>query len=458
MASAEIVICGAGIAGVAAAYELAVRRGVRDVLLVDERPPLSLTSDKSTECYRNFWPGPGDAMVALMDRSIDLLERLAGETDNRIRLNRRGYLYASSASDGPERLRAAAEEAVALGAGPLRTHDGRPGAPAYTPAPHEGYAGLPAGADLLLDSALIRRHFPFLDSSVTALLHARRAGWLSAQQLGMELLERARAAGVRLRSARLTGVEQAGGRVTGVCLADGAAVERVAVGAFVNAAGPLLHEVGLMTEVDLPVFCELHAKVAFNDLQGAVPRDAPMLICADPIALPWSAEERADLDEAEETRALLAPLPAGAHLRPEGGSGSAALLLLWNYHTGPAAPAFPPPLDPLQPEVALRGLATLVPGLRAYIGRMPRPYLDGGYYTRTPENRPLVGPLPVQGVFVLGALSGYGVMAACAAAELLADHILGGALPHYASAFHPGRYADPAYQALLNDWGDTGQL
>src|SRR5256886_11256899 len=37
------------------------------------RSPLSLTSDKSTECYRNWWPGPGDDMVALMNRSIDLL-------------------------------------------------------------------------------------------------------------------------------------------------------------------------------------------------------------------------------------------------------------------------------------------------------------------------------------------------------------------------------------------------
>jgi glycine/D-amino acid oxidase-like deaminating enzyme len=48
--TAEVVICGAGIAGIAAAYHLAVRRGVRGVVLVDERPPLSLTSDKSTEC------------------------------------------------------------------------------------------------------------------------------------------------------------------------------------------------------------------------------------------------------------------------------------------------------------------------------------------------------------------------------------------------------------------------
>ena len=73
----DIVICGAGIAGISAAYFLAVKQGLRDVLLVDERHPLSLTSDKSNECYRNWWPGPGDAMVAFMNRSIDLMEELA---------------------------------------------------------------------------------------------------------------------------------------------------------------------------------------------------------------------------------------------------------------------------------------------------------------------------------------------------------------------------------------------
>jgi len=46
--TAEVVICGAGIAGIATAYHL-TRQGVTDVVLVDERPPLSLTSDKSTE-------------------------------------------------------------------------------------------------------------------------------------------------------------------------------------------------------------------------------------------------------------------------------------------------------------------------------------------------------------------------------------------------------------------------
>src|SRR5436190_24377057 len=94
--TAETVICGAGIAGIAAAYHLAVTHGMADVVLVEQGAPLSLTSDKSTECYRDWWPGPGDAMVALMSRSIDLLEQIAHETGNRIQMNRRGYLYATA--------------------------------------------------------------------------------------------------------------------------------------------------------------------------------------------------------------------------------------------------------------------------------------------------------------------------------------------------------------------------
>ncbi len=81
--TADIVICGAGIAGISAAYHLAVHHGVRNVLLVDERPPMSLTSDKSTEAYRNWWPGPDDAMLRFMNRSIDLLEQLDDANDHR---------------------------------------------------------------------------------------------------------------------------------------------------------------------------------------------------------------------------------------------------------------------------------------------------------------------------------------------------------------------------------------
>src|SRR5438552_6947395 len=94
--SPRTVICGAGIAGIAAAYYLAVERGRDDVVIVEQGHPLSLTSDKSTEAYRNWWPGPDRAMTAFMNRSIDLIEAIARATDNRINLNRRGYLFATA--------------------------------------------------------------------------------------------------------------------------------------------------------------------------------------------------------------------------------------------------------------------------------------------------------------------------------------------------------------------------
>src|SRR5512134_1538296 len=147
--TAEVVICGAGIAGVAAAYHLAVRRGVRGVVLVDERPPLTLTSDKSTECYRNWWPGPGDAMVAVMNRSIDLLEELARESGNVFRLNRRGYLFATAESARVPQLIRAAEEAAALGAGPARLH--ATAASGYEAAGAEGFDSPLTGADIITE-------------------------------------------------------------------------------------------------------------------------------------------------------------------------------------------------------------------------------------------------------------------------------------------------------------------
>jgi glycine/D-amino acid oxidase-like deaminating enzyme len=453
--TAEIVICGAGIAGVAAAYHLAVRHGMSDVLLVDERPPLSLTSDKSAECYRNWWPGPGDAMVSAMNRSIDLLEDLARESGNVFRMNRRGYLFATAdPARVPEFVRAA-EAAAALGAGPVRLHERA--SSDYRPAPADGFEAQPIGTDVITDRSLIRRHFGWLADDTIALLHARRCGWFSGQQLGMYLLERARDKGVRRLEGRVERVETAGGRVAAVHVRDGGGSRVISTPRLVIAAGPLLKALGRLIGVELPVFCERHAKVAFDDVLGAMPRDAPLTIWTDPVRLPWSDEERAELTSSEHRR-LLDEFPPGVHGRPEGGGDSRSVLLIWTYDAEPVEPIFPVPFDPAYPEIALRGMARMVPRMAAYLERLPRSFVDGGYYTKTRENRFLAGPLPVEGAYVIGALSGYGLMSSNVAADLLAAHVAGAPLPAYAPAFALGRYDDPAYQALLERWGDSGQL
>jgi sarcosine oxidase, subunit beta len=454
--TADVVICGAGIAGIATAYHLAVRRGVPGVVLVDERSPLSLTSDKSAECYRNWWPGPGNDMVALMTRSIDLLEELARESNNVFRMNRRGYLFATAdPAQVPEFLRRA-QEGVALGVGPARLH-ASPGSD-YQPAPADGFEDQPTGTDVITDRTLIRRHFPYLTEDTVALLHARRCGWFSGQQLGMYLLERARDKGARLIEGRVEAVDTGGGRVRAVKVSTRSGERTIATPRFVNAAGPFVKDVGRLLGVDVPVFCERHGKFAFNDVRGAVPRHAPLMIWTDPVTLPWSDEERRDLERSPEHRHLIEEFTAGVHGRPEGAGASPVVLLIWTYDVEATAPAFPLAFDPALPEILIRGMSRVVPALSAYFSQLPRGVVDGGYYTKTSENRLLAGPLPVEGAYIIGGLSGYGLMSSNGAADLLADHITGRPLPAYAPAFRLDRYDDPAYRALLAQWGDSGQL
>ena len=447
--TAEVVICGAGIAGIATAYHL-TRQGVGDVVLVDERPPLSLTSDKSTECYRNLWPGPGDAMVAAMNRSIDLLEELARESGNVFRMNRRGYLFASADPARVGRFIADAHEAAALGSGAARIHASA--ASDYRRAPDDGFEGQPDGVDVITDPALIRRHFPYLADDTVALFHGRRCGWLSGQQLGMYMLERARDKGVRLVHGAVEKIDTTGGRVRGVTVGGAT----LATPRVVNAAGPFLARVGRMLGVELPVFCEAHAKVAFADTLGAMPREAPLLIWTDRVRVAWTDEEREAL--AASRPDLLEEIPMGAHGRPEGSGDSPIVLLLWTYHLDPVEPVFPMTFDPAYTELAIRGMARMVPAFARYADRLPRAVVDGGYYTKTRENRFLAGPLPVEGAYVCGALGGYGLMAGNVAGELVAAHVTGRPLPPYAPAFTLARYDDPAYRALFERWGDSGQL
>jgi len=448
--TADIVICGAGITGVAAAHFLS-KVGISNILLLDERPPLSFTSDRSTECYRNWWP---DAeMLALMNCSIDLMEALADKSGNVFRMNRRGYLFVTANESNVANLETASRATSSLGAGPIRVHSSS--ALYYQPSPPEGFHDQPTGADLLIGNELIRKYFPYLTERAVAALHVRRAGWLSAQQLGMYLLETARSRGVRFESTRVTGVDVANGRVKGVRLSSG---ERVDSPIFINAAGPYLREVGGLLGVDLPVHTELHRKAAIKDPLGVVGRDAPLLIWTDPQSLPWEEEERAALAEDDETRWLTESFPAGLHIRPEGAGESQTILMLWEYRTKVMEPVWPPKLDEQYPEVALRGLAAMLPRMKEYFGRMPRPQLDGGYYTKTRENRPLVGPMGVDGSYVIGAVSGYGIMSACGVGDLLTAHVTRSELPSYAPAFALARYDDPGYQKRLENWGENGQL
>ena len=454
MAGPKVVICGAGIAGVAAAYFLAVEHGVADVALVEPGNPLSLTSDKSTEAYRNWWPGPDRAMTAFMNRSIDLMEGIARATGNRINLNRRGYVFATADTGKIAFLDEMARSAETRGGGEARFHDSA--SSAYTPSPERGFEFPLTGADVITDAILIRRHFPYLAPETIALVHARRAGWLSAQQLGAVMLEAARGRGVKLVKGRVVDIETAGGRTRGVKVERDGEVSSLDASHVVLAAGPMQKEVAQLAGIDLPIYAERHHKVSFFDPLGVSPQQAPMLIWLDAQHLPWSDEERIALADDPEAAWLLDEFPAGVHGRPD---GAGSMLALFNHHGEAVEPEFPlPEPPPNYAEITLRGMSTMVPSLKAYHGKPSRSYVDGGYYIRTRENRPLIGPVPVEGLLVSCGFSGFGVMASCAAGDLIARHITGGKLPDYAGAFLLSRYQDAGYRALLDTWGDGGQL
>jgi glycine/D-amino acid oxidase-like deaminating enzyme len=134
------------------------------------------------------------------------------------------------------------------------------------------------------------------------------------------------------------------------------------------------------------------------------------------------------------------------------------ILVLWEYQDRHMQPVYPIPIDGQYADIALRGLVKMIPDMQAYVTRPPRPRIDGGYYTKTIENRPLIGKLPVQGAYLIGALSGFGLMASCAAGELLAAHVTGRQLPPYAAAFMLDRYQDRIYLEQLEEWRESGQL
>lgn len=427
--TAEVVICGAGIAGIAAAYHLSARRGVKRVVIVDEREPMTLTSDKGTQGYRNWWPGPDDTMLRMVSRSIDLLEESALRSNNAFRMNRRGYLFATADADNLARLKATATQVSAFGMGELRVHE-KPGR--YMPHRAEGFADLPTGADLLIDNEA-RRAFPYLSPDTIGALHVRRAGWLNALALGDWLLSQALASGATFVRGRVDSVAAAGGRVRGVHLSTGETIETER---FVVAAGPGLPAVAKMLGIELPIFHELHSKVTLRDRQRSIPRDAPFVIWTDGVD----------------------GLPGGVHARPVDLGHGDELYLIWTYETDVRQYKWPPTFDAKYRETVLRGAARMVPSMKTYAADTTG-LIDGGYYCKTPENRPLVGPLDVTGAYVIGALSGSGLMAAHSLGEMLSQHVAAEPLPDYARWFLPSRYKDSAYNALVAQWGPlVGQL
>jgi len=289
------------------------------------------------------------------------------------------------------------------------------------------------------------------------------------------MLARAQARGARLVQGRVVRVATLGRRVSGVRLETPSEPLDVACDIVVDAGGPFARALAQLAGADLPIETVLRQKVVIRDGAHVVPRDAPFTITLDGRTVPWTEPERARIARIPDGRRLLGRLPAGIHVKPDDTSGPGAIKLGWAWDQRPSAPVEAPQLPPEFPRQVLLGAASVIPALAPYataVASDPSAIVahDGGFYARTPDGLPLIGPVggdAPSGFHTVSGLAGFGAMMAAAAGELAAGWILGrtagmptdGAGRLDGRAFDPRRFDDPVHrEANRSGGGTTGEL
>ena len=455
----EIVIIGAGLAGISTAYHLSKKYKKSNILLVDSQQPLSYTSAQSGNNYRNWWPHP--VMAELSNRSIELMQQIADDTNNRINMVQGGYILATRKTN-------IQDEMQGLQAG-FNNDDIR----VHTTSTSESYINslslnwkhTPDGVDILSNPALIQKQFPDFTQDLKNIIHIRNAGDIDGEQLGQYMFEKCKALGVKFLCSEVKSIEYNNDYKLTLDSTVGTKNQAVIINAdiLVNAAGPFVKKIAKMLNVDLPVENLFEQKISFADTQGIISREQPFSIDLDEQTLNWSAVDKKMLAEDESTQWLSQPIHGGVHCRPDGGLTSNRVKLGWAYNHNPSDPQrdFHNDVyyDPSFPEIVLRGASGLNPKLKYYVDNMPANFSHyGGYYTMTNENWPLIGPMDNNGAFIVGALSGFGTMTACAVGELCADWVNAGSLPTYAHDLSLKRYDNKVLIYELTNSSNKGVL
>ncbi|MBX2838625.1 MAG: FAD-binding oxidoreductase [Gammaproteobacteria bacterium] len=445
MSSADVVIIGCGIIGISTAYYLAKNHNITSLLLIDKQQPMSFTSAQSGENYRNWWPHP--AMVAFTNRSIDLLETIAKQSDNRINMTRRGYALATRESV-IDSLVTELEVGLDGQADDLLRFHCSSKAASYQ-AIDVDWRDVNNGVDVLQNPGLIKHFFPSFAAEINNVIHVRRGGDISSQQLGMLMMDYLKSRGVRLMIASVEGIAAHNGFITYVN--EAGTQKQIKSTQMINAAGPFAHSVADMLGAPLPVFNTFQQKIAFEDRHQTVPRNLPFSIDLDQQKIDWSEDDRLQLIDTEYDWATK-PMPGAIHCRPDGGVAGRFIKLGWAYNHRKETSSWELPLDDHFPEIVLRGAAQLQPALKRYYDELPANISHyGGWYTMTDENWPLIGPIGPEGCFMNCAYSGFGTMASCAGGELCAAWVAGADLPEYSHFFSIDRYQNSRLMEVLKD-------
>lgn len=442
----EIVVIGTGIIGIATAYYLSKKYQKKSILLIDSRDPMSYTSAQSGDNYRNWWPTK--VMTQFANHSIQLMREIAAESDNILQMKQRGYVLATR-NTNIDNLVNTLQTNYNQQSNMVRVHtDSCAQTTGYQQPHNDDWRSNIEGVDLLCNKTLINNTFGHFSAEIENVLHIRKAGEISSQQMGQFMLQQMKSFGCKRLRGKVRSISKNDQYSLEIETPQGTMTQKTQI--VVNAAGPYVGEIASMLGVSLPVENIFHQKLAFEDHLAAVPRNQPFSVDIDQTTLGWDLEEQDSLNQDPELCWLTQPIVGGIHCRPEG-SGH-WIKLGWAYNRSISVAdnqkqlIEDPQFSPHFPEIVLRGASRLNPALSPYIDVMPANRIHyGGYYTMTKENWPLIGPMDNSGAYVVGALSGFGSMSACAAGSLCADWICGGELPEYAQAFKLNRYQDPKW-------------
>ncbi len=374
---ADAVVIGGGMVGVATAFWLS-RAGL-DTVLVEMRDGLStLTTPNSIECFRAQFTEP--AMAELVKPSIQILENFSevvGLPGHDISLRHHGYLFVTDDPAMIDQLK----QAVA-------THH------------HLGVTD-----SEFLDGDEIQACFPYISPRAVAATFRQNDGWFSTHEATQGFAKGSRAR--FLLQTKATAILRDAQGVSGVETNRGAIATRTVV----NAAGPFAGVVGRMAGLELPLEPVRRQKV-FIAPKPQIPQNAPLNI----------------------------DLVSEAYWRPETGGAYIA----WVDPDEPVSePAETLPTDWDFPAIVLEKLIRLFPFWEDVAATLSKSdiQISAGQYVYTPDDQPLIGPLPELPGFYLNCGYWAGVMLGPGAGKRVADLVTGAMAPE-ANALRPTRYAE----------------
>jgi sarcosine oxidase subunit beta len=375
--TADVVIIGGGMVGVATAFWLS-RAGL-DTVLLEMRDGLStLTTPNSIECFRAQFTEPAMAELALP--SIDIIENFAdvvGLPLHDISVRHHGYLFVTDDPAMVDQLKQAVE-----------THH------------HLGVTD-----SEFLDAAEIQARFPYISPNAVAATFRQNDGWFSTHEATQGF---AKGSAARfLLNTRATGILRDAQGVSGVETNRGPIATRLVV----NAAGPFAGKIGQMAGLDLPLEPVRRQKV-FIAPKPQIPQNAPLNI----------------------------DLVSEAYWRPETGGAYIA----WVDPDEPVGePSETLPTDWDFPAIVLEKLFRLFPFWEEVAETLGKSdiQISAGQYVYTPDDQPLIGPVPELPGFYLNCGYWAGVMLGPGAGKRIAN-LVTGALAPQDNALRPTRFAE----------------